>query len=418
LSRFLVGSAYDAAVVKALFGIMAVLAACYDGSFVGSDAGREPDARADRGIVRVKVSGFVEKTGLRVYFQDSDSSLSLATRTDANGEATGRLGPDGFVTLVSGFEPGLTMWTYAGVQPGDELEFHEPEGVDTETPTDSISIFAEEAGAPPFTLVSSCGGTQIIFDPLPVAMPVSVCTPRVDFLLELGQVYRYAKDVDLSSRRVDFDGPFVSYAVSTVTVSRAPGPGGAFQALLGQGFPLQQTSNHANLFDGQLRVVLGLPLPPNATMLTQVDFFDSSAQHLVDWRPSSTETSLVYDEITVAPAIERPRYDPSTTSIVWREDSGTPGDLVRATLHWLDDMHSRTRVWVIIAPRGSEPVLRVPRLPVADLIPAVEAPQSMESFVVGEQRDWLRQHMHGRWLAVGRTWPTNGASGRVVWRSL
>src|SRR5262245_33530039 len=104
------------------FAILAALIGCGDGRTLGSDAGEEVDA-STRGIVRVKVSGFVEKGGLTVYFQEHDSTLSLATRTDASGEATGRLGPDGFVTLIAGFEPTLTMWTYAGVQPGDELEF-------------------------------------------------------------------------------------------------------------------------------------------------------------------------------------------------------------------------------------------------------------------------------------------------------
>ena len=54
----------------------------------------------------------------------------------------------------------------------------------------------------------------MIFDPLPVAMPVSACSSHVDFLLELGQAYRYAKDVDLAARRVEFAGPFVDYALS------------------------------------------------------------------------------------------------------------------------------------------------------------------------------------------------------------
>ncbi len=407
--------------MKVWIAIVVGLAGCYGGGGqIESDARLAIDARGDRGIVRVKVTGFVEKAGLRVYFQESDSSLSLATRTDANGEATGRLARDGFVTLIAGFDPTLTMWTYAGVQPGDELEFHEPDVDNVETPADSISVFASDAGAPPFTLRSSCGGQQVIFDPLPLAMVVSMCSPRMDFLLELGQVYRYAKDVDPTTRRVDFPGPFVPYGTSTVRVARVPASIGTVeQSLLGQGFPLVSTTGTAQVLGGELRATLGLPLPPAATLLTQIDLAaDLREQHVVDWRPAVADIDLAFDEIVVAPSTESPRYDASTTSIVWSEGAGTPGDLVRATLHWLDGMHSRTRSWVIIGPRGSEPVLRVPRLPAVDLIPTVDGPQTLESFVVGEQREWLRQHMHGRWLAVGRAWPTNGPSGRVVWRSL
>ncbi len=405
--------------MRATLGFAVVgLIGCYDGRTGGSDATALVDAR-DRGIVRVRVTGFVEKSGLAVYFQDSDSSISLATQTNANGEATGRLGPDGFVTLVAGFEPTLSMWTYTGVQPGDELEFFEPEAVDVETPTDSISIFAEGAGAPPFTLRTSCGGAQTIFDPLPVALPLALCSPRVDLLLEQGQIYRYAKDVDLAKRRVDFAGAFAEYATSIVTVVDAPpATGFVMQSLMGQGFPLERTDNFASVIDGELHVVLGLPLPAGGTVLTQVDFDDSFAQHVVDWRSATPQLELDYDAIEVARARQVPRYDASTTSIVWTEGLGTPGDLVRATLHWLDGQHARTRSWVLIGPRGESPVLRVPRLPVPDLVPQVEAPQTMESFVVGDQLAWLRQHMHGRWLAQGVTWPTHGDAGRVVWRSL
>ncbi|MFN0253048.1 MAG: hypothetical protein ACKV2T_39610 [Kofleriaceae bacterium] len=407
---------------RSRLAILAALTACYDGGGLGSDAAVAPDARPDRGIVRVKVSGFVEKTGLRVFFQESDSSLSLSTRTDANGEATGRLGPDGFVTLVAGFEPALTLWTYAGVQPGDELEFFEPDAVNVETPVDSISIFANGAGDPPLTFRSSCGGAQTIFDPLPVALPVTICGPRGDFLLERGQVYRYARDVDMTATPLVmyFIGEYLDYGLSTVTVANAPGfDAFVTQALMGQGFPLEQTSNVGSISAGQLRVELGLPLPANGTVLTQVDFFeDPAAPHLVDWRPSAARFDLDFDAIPIAPASERPRYDPTTTSIVWSEGPGTPGDLVRATMQWRDSEQSRTRSWVIIGPRGDAPVLRVPRLPATDLQPSIEVPQSMESFVVGDQRDWLRTHMHGRWLAEGVTWPIHGEAGRVVWRSL
>jgi hypothetical protein len=401
--------------------ILAALTGCYDGGGLGSDAAIEPDARPDRGIVRVKVSGFVEKTGLRVIFQESDSSLSLSTRTDANGEATGRLGRDGFVTLVTGFEPTLTLWTYAGVQPGDELEFFEPDTVNVETPMDSISIFANGAGDPPLTFRSSCGGAQTIFDPLPVAMLVTICSPRGDFLLERGQVYRYQRDVDLTASPLVmyFTGEYLDYGLSTVTVTNAPLDAFVMQSLMGQGFPLTQTSNIGSVFAGELRAELGLPLPDRGTVLTEIEFFeDPSAPHLVDWRPATTNTDLDFAAIPIAPANERPRYDPTTTSLVWSEGPGMPGDLVRATMHWRDGEHARTRSWVVIGPRDADPVLRIPRLPATDLQPEIEVPQTMESFVVGDQREWLRTHMHGRWLAGGVTWPIHGEAGRVVWRSL
>ena len=424
MSRFLDGVGYDGPGVRTMYGlaIVAVLAGlgCGDGRMVGSDAEVQVDA-GNRGIVRVKVTGFVEKAGLHVYFQESDSTLSLSTLTDANGVATGRLGPDGFVTLVAGREPTLTLWTYAGVQPGDELEFFEPDVVDTQTPTESISVFASNAGAPPLTLRTSCGVQLTIADVLPVALLMPVCSDRMDFLLEVGQVYRYARDVnvDIVQPRVDFVGDYIEYPVSTVTVTDVPRSGTVTQALIGQGFALETTYADAEPANGVVTAHLGLPLPPGATLLTELDLnVDFSDQHIIDWRPATTQVEFHYGDVTVARATEAPRYDASTTSIVWSEDSGTPGNLIRATLHWLDGMHSRTRNWVIVGPRGDEPVLRVPLLPAPDLVPSVEIPQSMESFVVDGQLDWVRRHLHGRWLSQGVAWPTDGETGHIVWRKL
>lgn len=398
--------------------ILAALVGCGDGRTLGSDGGEEVDASA-RGIVRVKVTGFVEKAGLHVYFQERDSSLSLATRTDPNGEATGRLGPDGFVTLIAGFEPTLTVWTYTGVQPGDELEFFEPDVVDVETPVDTISIFANSAGDPPFTLRTSCGGGQTIVDPFPVALPLALCTPRVDFLLERGQVYRYVKDADLSQRSLYFTGEFVDYGLSTVTVKRVPGQVVfGSQTLIGQGLALEMTNAGEVVINGDVQLRFGLPLPADGTVLTQIDIDDPRAYRIVDWRPATEQTDFVYDDANVAGAETAPRYDATSTSVVWTDGSGTPGDLVRATLHWLDGAHSRTRSWVVIGPRGDEPVLHVPLLPSPDLVPSVEVPQTMESFVTGDQHDWARRHLHGRWLSQGVTWPAEGPSGHIEWRSL
>lgn len=401
--------------------IAAVLGACGDGRMLETDAGSVVDA-SERGIVRVKVTGFVEKAGLRVYFQDRDSAVALATRTDANGEVAGRIGPGGFVTLVAGFEPALELWTYTDVSPGDELEFFEPEAINTETPTASVSIFASAAGAPPFTLRSSCGGATTLFDALPVAPLLAVCGDRMDFLLEQGQIYRYARDVDMTQPaiRVDFPAPFIDYASSQVTVSGVPGTRVfAAQSLIGQAFELERTEASASITDGVANLAFGLPLPENGTLLTQVDSDDLEAQHVVDWRPATAQLALAFDAVTVAPATDRPRYDATRTAIVWSEGAGTPGDLVRATLHWLDVEHARTRTWVVIGPRAaSEPALQLPLLPAHDLVPATDGPQTMESFVTGDQGPWLRLHLHGRWLARGVAWPTHGAAGRITWRSL
>jgi hypothetical protein len=399
--------------------ILAVMAAgCGDGRMVaGSDGG--PVDATDRGLVQVHVTGAREKSGLRVYFQERSSSLSLATQTDDAGRARGFLGPDGFVTLVWGEEPGLTMWTYTGVQPGDELEFFEPLLMHMETPPKSISLFADDAGKPPLTLRTSCGAALAIFDMLPVAEPLPTCGDRMSFLLERELVYRYARDVDVSgeSPRVDFASVYADYGTTTVTVSHVPADFATItQELLDHDTPLEQAFAFPVVSDGEFSAMLVLPHPEGSTLLTQIDPDLTEAQHVVDWRPVTSNIELAYDEIELSGATVRPRYQAATSSITWGEGAGIPGDLVRATLFWQED--ERARTWVIIGPRGAEAALRLPVIPVDDLRPRTEIPDTVETFHTGEQGAWLRQHLHGRWLPQGGVWPTHGAAGRVVWRSL
>src|SRR5262245_15800099 len=89
-----------------------------------------PDAPLDAFDPRVKIT-VVDSNGpmqgIRIFFQNADSSVVLATDTDVDGIARTEMPPGGFVTAVLPYSrthheiPRDDLYTFADVQPGDQL---------------------------------------------------------------------------------------------------------------------------------------------------------------------------------------------------------------------------------------------------------------------------------------------------------
>ena len=65
--------------------------------------------------------------GVHVYFQNADSTLVLATTTDATGTASAVMAAGGYVTAINPYGAQNTdeLDTFAGVKPGDHLVLHQ-----------------------------------------------------------------------------------------------------------------------------------------------------------------------------------------------------------------------------------------------------------------------------------------------------
>lgn len=118
--------------------IALALGACGDNvPRAASDAAVPPNPDAALQPVAIAVAqGGVPVAGVRVYFQNADSSLVSSTSTDVNGEASAVMAAGGFVTAIDPFtwainavlNPTDELYTYAGVKPGDRLQLSAPGG--------------------------------------------------------------------------------------------------------------------------------------------------------------------------------------------------------------------------------------------------------------------------------------------------
>src|SRR5687768_1531790 len=124
--------------MRKLLGLLVLLGACGDDPVKRLPDGPPqidalpPPIDTPTGPVTLTItSGTMPVMGIKVYFQNSDSSLVSATETDASGVASATMDPGGYVTAVNPFTRVLPSFggfareqirTFAGVKPGDQLQ--------------------------------------------------------------------------------------------------------------------------------------------------------------------------------------------------------------------------------------------------------------------------------------------------------
>lgn len=426
--------------------LLVAASGCGDGLASRDDAAVPADGNQAAGLVHVRVvldgGGFAHGA---VYFQAADSRLLLATTLNAAGEAAGFVEPNSFVTVLGDDrdDPQQRIWTYAGVQPGDDL-------VIDFTPVltnHSIDVFPFKANAnlefdfahPPvgvsrYVLQTVCGSFPI--DPPDPIYPAT-CPATTDLLVialndqlfpEDGSPfssvlgYQFEAGHDMSVAAVHFADPFRPLDASPVTVSNAPldAPQMSIAQVLVEAKAVVWSSDRAVVApvdpDGTIRADLALPRPPGTMLYTTLDPSFDGYPHIIDWRPATQDVALTWPAVRAATS--QPVYDATTTRIRWEESAdGVPGNLARGALFWsMPD--GKFASWEIVSPRGEDPVIRVPLLPRADLTPRTDVAREVESILAGDDPAAfakLRTHLIGQWSPNGY-WPFTGVSGTVVWR--
>lgn len=368
--------------MRKLVGLVMLLAACGDDSPVrhldgGTDAPLESDAPLPMAVTLTVTSGGSPQSGIKVYFQGSDSSLISNTMTDGSGVASAIMPNGGFVTALdpTGALGGGTfhvVYTFAGVKSGDHLfikdDFSSSVDVTVTAPVDGTS------GVTSYLFSTPCDNTTIVA-PGSAAQPQATlsldgpCATTSDFLVasldDVGQVINWfyvpnkavtaavdltastyaaatAKSYTFNNASVfgsfNIDQLFVSPRGRVVTL-----PGGAF----GKGSPFTGTIN-ATPFTAALDVV------------------DASASagatehHLLDWGPfSSTYTTDVGARLL--PEFDLPAIDITAHAVGWTESApGVTPDFALAVLS-----AQRTGlgfVWNIAAPYSGA-TIAMPTLP-------------------------------------------------------
>ncbi|MGN6103703.1 MAG: hypothetical protein ACTHU0_01235, partial [Kofleriaceae bacterium] len=116
--------------IALVLSLLSAAACGDDGVHHLPDAPPPPDAPDPVQPVTVKITiGDEPQSGIAVYFQNPDSSLVSAARTDTNGVASALMERGGYVTAIEPFNlpRGIStseLYTYAGVKPGDQLALH------------------------------------------------------------------------------------------------------------------------------------------------------------------------------------------------------------------------------------------------------------------------------------------------------
>lgn len=418
-------------------GLVGLLVACGDGIAL-------PDASApidtgERGLVTVHVIGSTDDP---IYFQNADSTLVLATRTNRAGEASAVMAPGGFVSVVKrnvGIDsPQLFTWT--DVQIGDELTlFWTADGPDTigTTPLAPVIIAAFD-GAANYFLHTPCEATSVAHA---VDMEQQVffapCASVVDLLLVAqdlnGDVigYRQRKSANIAATAtLDLRGPYLplnaaidltAYAHTSVDVSQRIN-GLQYQR---QEF-LQIGKEQHVVIQSQVPAITGTTVqtvgrdssgffPGKEDAETTV--FSRSAE--VSWGPAATTTAV--DLIHGFPhgLTAAPTFDTTSNTLRWGEnenDSGVATDIVWARIGFAG------MNWLVIGrPTGAE--LRLPVLPQRDLQPTqLEVFISQFALIAAEGGyDRYRPYLLGNWgpsTFGSEEWPMTAPTGHVRYRTL
>jgi len=415
--------------------VATLVTACGDGRTESPDAGAV--GSSEEGVVSVRyLADASDLTGLLVYFQNADSSIALATRTDGEGRATAFMAPGGFVTVVV---PNGNLFTYAGIKIGDDLVIDERTLETTEQRTTFMLRVPTTPGADIYSLTTSCGSTDITgAQDEPTVATLGNCDGIEDLLITArssepqpfgsNHRYLYRKDVQLEGQTmIVVEGEYAPAETSVITTTNVPAEIprlGISQSLVRGGREvsptkfgiLEVTSSEATLSFSRAYA------PADGTTMTRITPRDATTigvHNIVQWGPSSTRTVVDAGVVRLRPYLERPSYQPDASMLRWKEGSeGTVASAVVAVMTFPRNEITPAWRWTVLAPRGDDPTIRLPVLPRADLIPPADAVISeLSSLSIEGGYDRIRPYLLGIWQQDG-VWPADTDAGRVDYQRL
>ena len=408
--------------------LLVLLGGCGDG-LVTVDGSVAPDGGG--GLVSVRfLSDLSSLGGQTVYFQNADSSLVLAGRTSTDGRANAFMAPGGIVTLAATRANLVALFTQFDVQPGDEIVIDERTSTHDAPGTRLLVRVPRDPASTFYDLTTSCGSADIRgAETAPVPISLSDCGDRADMLVRsfgdgIGYIYRDRVELQPGAT-VTFAGPYRPFVTSTITATGID----PFVAKLNVVYALISGSRELHREDATIDPATGMgstsvqaPVPVDGLAMIRVDPSPSdalAAHHVIEWGPSK-QTNVVDVSESLRPILERPRIDLAQQAVVWAESTtGAVSDAVLATFQWSPEGSFQNYQWTVVAPRTDEAILRLPVLPRAELVPqgVLINPYIFATISSDGGYDRIRNRILGAW-SPGRMWPTDGTSGRVVYRDL
>jgi hypothetical protein len=319
--------------------------------------------------------------GVHIYFQNADSSVVLATVTDASGVASAVMDAGGYVTAVQpymqpafGGVPYDEVDTFVGVKPGDQLHL----GVGQSFTSITVTVTANfDPAATTMYVFSPCGTAQLMgaavsLVPASATFTLDNCGATTDFLLVGvdGNGYpldtAYAPNVAITDQaQIDLTG--LTYAAApTRTYTYTDSSNNNLQPsnfedmlLTSQGvmYDLSGTTNQ-----GSASYVV--PAFPNAAdvVLTNLYPGGSTQETLIDWGPYADTFTADLGTRTMPTFNSQGSIDPATHTYTFSTGSGAlMPDFVTVTTSAFRSAASKGWTWNIAAPYATSIVY--PTLP-------------------------------------------------------
>ncbi|MDX2094243.1 MAG: hypothetical protein SFX73_40805 [Kofleriaceae bacterium] len=407
--------------------VLGVLVACGDGIAI-PDA-PTPDAD-ERQLVTVEVRSARLGSGARVLFQDRESKLLTALKTDPAGNGNAYI-PDtpSFVTIQLTDEGNTRLlYTIPNVRPGDHVVFDD--GTRVKTTPITLTVPSDEGGVGLYDLRTACGRSSIEAD-TPTSLQLLNCGASVDMLLfsPEGQ-YLYRPDVGIfDDRLITLEGTYEQFGVTTVRVNK-PAPA-SFQArvdqvLLDGNRTLYPLSSGFVFFDGTTpfaETTIGSPLWPNARVMTRLKDVSTSfaTNQVLEWGPRGEPTEIDLDRGLLRTMLTFPRYHPDTRTVSWLErDQGELADATLVQLRWTDEETFTNVVWRMFVERTNNARVTLPLLPDPRLQPVNAVVDDVTNFAIDGGYERLRAlPLLGRWNPFD--WndflTESSPTGRLVYQS-
>lgn len=411
-----------------LAALLVAFGGCGDGR-VTADGAIAPDVAG--GLVSIQfLSHLSNLGGQTVYFQNADSSLVLAGRTNTDGRANAFMAPGGIVTLAVTRANLVALFTQFDVQPGDEIVIDERTTTRDAPETRFLVRVPLDPSSTFYDLTTSCGSADIRGAELgPVQISLADCGARADMLVRSfgdGIGYIYRDDVELQpAATVTFAGPYRPFVTSTI-VANGIDPSvielHIVYALISGTRELHREDAIINPTAGMSSASVQAPVPDDGLAMIRIGPSPTgalAAQHVIEWGPSK-QANVVDVSASLRPILERPRIDLAQQAVVWAESTtGEVPDAVLATFQWSPAGSFQNYQWTVVAPRTEEAILRLPILPRDELVPqgVLIDPYIFATISSDGGYHRIRPRILGAW-SPGRVWPTDGGSGRVVYRAL
>ena len=354
------------------------------------DAPPPPDADVDAstfGPVSLTIlQGVDPRVGIRVVFQNADSSVVADTTTGTDGKASAMMMPGGSVTAIDPFpgqSPGgiatvTDIRTIAGVKPGDQLRMFE-QPINTPAAITVNVILPIDNAASDYYVSTNC-----LFDqPIPSAgsgsqpmgtLVLSGCGPTSNLLVRTfdstlaPNASLYRQNVALvDNGTVDLTAATYT-AIPDVTFSYTNVPAeltavflnGVRATSLGR---IYEFNTNEPVDTGSANFSLKVPDITGATAVTASTFYSGGGftQHmLTEWGPASSSYSLDTAGMFL-PSFDGPaQLDVAAHSAKWTVmgGSGQP-DFVMVRAFLGREAPAQSWRWTVVAPGGTQAVMPV-----------------------------------------------------------